>query len=453
MIVGVAIGRRVRTASTFFVAGRRFGPVLVCVSVLAANIGAGSTMGAAELGYRYGLAAWWWVGSAGIGTLLLAFWVGPRVWRVAKEQDLQTAGDFLELRYGAVVRVIVMSLLWVGTLFILAAQLLAVSLTLYAVAGIPKFYGCLIGGVVIAVYFSSGGILSSAWVNLVQLVVLGTGFLLVLPVTLDSVGGWTTLAATASGIDSSFVDVWQSGAPLLRYAALLVPAFIVSPGLLQRIYAARDVRSVRIGVGVAGVALLCFAWVPAILGMVARVYFPDLEVAGLALPTLLIEKTPLLIGSLGLAAIFSAELSSADAILFMLTTSLSRDFFQRFLWPEMSDRNVLRVARVTALITGMLGMLIAIRFESIVEALGVFYAILTVIMFVPIIGALYCNRAGSLEALGAIGGGVSAFIAIHLMTGGSGYGVWSPTLSGLVLSAVVFLVVVILKRFKRVSVV
>ncbi len=70
----------------------------------------------------------------------------------------------------------------------------------------------------------------------------------------------------------------------------------------------------RVGVGVAGVALLCFAWVPAILGMVARVYFPDLEVAGLALPTLLIEKTPLLIGSLGLAAIFSAELSSADAI-------------------------------------------------------------------------------------------------------------------------------------------
>ena len=56
MIVGIAIGRRVTTASTFFVAGRRFGPVLVCVSVLAANIGAGSTMGAAEIGYRYGLA-------------------------------------------------------------------------------------------------------------------------------------------------------------------------------------------------------------------------------------------------------------------------------------------------------------------------------------------------------------------------------------------------------------
>ena len=73
-------------------------------------------------------------------------------------------------------------------------------------------------------------------------------------------------------------------------------------------------------------------------------------------------------------------------------------------------------------------------------------------MFVPIVGALYCKRAGSLEALGAIGGGVSAFIAIHLMTGGKGYGVWSPTLSGLVLSAVVFFLVVILQRFRHVSV-
>ena len=93
--LGLWIGRRVKAASAFFVAGRKLGPVLLFATVLAANIGAGSTVGAAGLGYRDGLAAWWWIGSAAIGTLLLALWIGPIIWRVAKEHDLYTVGDYL----------------------------------------------------------------------------------------------------------------------------------------------------------------------------------------------------------------------------------------------------------------------------------------------------------------------------------------------------------------------
>ena len=34
-------------------------------------------------------------------SLVLAFWVGPRLWRLAKTHDFYTTGDFLEFRYGA----------------------------------------------------------------------------------------------------------------------------------------------------------------------------------------------------------------------------------------------------------------------------------------------------------------------------------------------------------------
>ncbi|KPK03356.1 MAG: sodium:solute symporter, partial [Gemmatimonas sp. SG8_28] len=85
VLLGVWIGRRVESSGAFFVARRRLGPILLFATVLAANIGAGSTVGAAGLGYRHGLSGWWWVGSAAIGTALLAFWVGPRMWRIARE--------------------------------------------------------------------------------------------------------------------------------------------------------------------------------------------------------------------------------------------------------------------------------------------------------------------------------------------------------------------------------
>src|SRR3984957_20540002 len=98
MALGLWIGRRVRGASDFFVAGRRLGPGLIFSTMLAANMGAGSTVGATGIGYAHGVAAWWRLGCAAIGSILLAFWVGPSIRRVAAAHGLTTVGDYLEFR-------------------------------------------------------------------------------------------------------------------------------------------------------------------------------------------------------------------------------------------------------------------------------------------------------------------------------------------------------------------
>src|SRR5438128_11502457 len=103
MALGLWIGRRVRGAGDFFVAGRRLGPGLIFSTMLAANIGAGSTVGATALGYTYGISAWWWVGSAAIGSIVLALWIGPAMRRQADAHQLRTVGDYLEHRYSAAV--------------------------------------------------------------------------------------------------------------------------------------------------------------------------------------------------------------------------------------------------------------------------------------------------------------------------------------------------------------
>src|SRR5262245_62657350 len=158
MALGLWIGRRVRGASDFFVAGRGLGPGLMFSTMLAANIGAGSTVGATALGYTGGVAAAWWVGSAALGQLVMAFWIGPAMRRIAAAHDLRTVGDFLEFRYSASVRGVVAVLLWVGSIFILAGQLVAIGAILDTVAGVPAAAGCIIGGVVIMIYFTAGGL-------------------------------------------------------------------------------------------------------------------------------------------------------------------------------------------------------------------------------------------------------------------------------------------------------
>ena len=430
MGVGLLIGRRVRDAGGFFVAGRQLGPFLLFSTMLAANIGAGSTVNAAGLGYRDGLSAWWWVGSAGLGSVVLAWWIGPRIRALAEEHGLRTVGDLLELRYGQHVRALVAILLWIGTLAILAGQLIAIAWVLNVVTGIDRWVGCIVGGVVVTVYFSAGGLLTAVWVNVLQLAVLLTGFVVVFPLVLSEIGGWRVVVAATQEIEG-YWSPWRGGGSGWFYLAMLGPAFVVSPGLLQKVYGARDDSAVRIGVGLNAAALLVFAAVPPLLGMFARAAFPDLPDHDLALPTVLMESLPPLVGALGLAALFSAEVSSSDAILFMLSTSLSQDLYRRFVRPSANDADVLRVARWAAVCGGALGTGLAIVSESIAGALSFFYTLLTVSLFVPVIAGLYLRRLSSPEAVASIAGGVTLAAVVQIASAGRGLAGLTPAMFGL----------------------
>ncbi len=440
--LGLWIGRRVSGTKDFFVAGRRLGPGLIFSTMLAANIGGGSTVGATGLGYRDGVSAWWWVGSAALGSIVLALWIGPHVRRIAERHDLKTVGDFLELRYGRNVRAITSLLLWMGSLAIPAGQLIAISTILNVVTGLPKYAGCLIGGGVVIAYFTAGGLLTSAWVNMVQLAVKLLGFALALPLALQAVGGWSAVAAVRAD-DPSYWNAWQGGASGWMYLALLGPAFIVSPGLLQKIYGARDDRAVRLGVGLNALGLLLYAGVPPLMGIIARARFPSLPNHELALPMVLMHGVPPLVGSLGLAAVFSAEISAADAGLFMLTTSLAQDLYKRFLNPAADDRRVLAVTRAAAVGCGAIAVALAIVSPTIIGVICVFYGLLGVSLFVPILAGLYIRRAGTPEALASIACGVSTMVTVHFGTGGRGVFGLTPALAGLATASLGFLVVFI----------
>lgn len=444
IIFGLWVSKRVRSSKSFFVADRNLGTGLIFSTFLAANIGAGSIIAAAGLGYSNGISAWWWVGSAGIGSLFLATWIGPRIWRIASANGLYTAGDYLEHRYGSSVRATIAVLLWVLTLVILAAQLIAMSQILEWVVGAPRWVGAFIGGVVMTIYFSAGGLLTSAWVNVVQLVVLLLGFAIAVPLALSTAGGWE--AVTAAAPTAEHLNFWTGSGSGIILVALIAPAFIISPGLLQKAYGAANERALRIGIATQGFVLLLFALAPPLLGMIARVYIPDLEQAEFAVPTVLTLGLPTFLGALGLAAVFSAEVSSADAILFMLSTSLSKDLYKRFIAPEATDRQVLRVARYAAIASGIMGIALAIVIPTVIDSLKVFYSILSVGLFVPIVFGLHTRQAGVPEALSAIGVGIAVLFAVRLSHLSDISTLLDPTLIGIIASAVAFYLVFLVRH-------
>jgi solute:Na+ symporter, SSS family len=146
---------------------------------------------------------------------------------------------------------------------------------------------------------------------------------------------------------------------------------------------------------------------------------------------ILMYGLPPVVGAIGLAAVFSAEVSAADAALFMLTTSLSQDLYKRFANPRATDVQVLRVARWTTIVAGSLATTIAIVSASIISALTIFYTLLGVTLFVPILAGLYSRRTSSGGALASIVAGVAGMLVVQTATDGKGWALATPALVGL----------------------
>jgi SSS family solute:Na+ symporter len=430
---GAWVARRVTRSGDFFVAGRSLSTGLLFTTLLAANIGAGSTVGATGLAYRYGWSAWWWSGSAALGCLVLGLGVAPRLHRFAAERGHLTVGDFLEARFDRGVRALVALVLGLATLLILAGQLIAMAWAFEVLAGVPKTWGCALAGVVLVAYVGGGGLLASAWVNLIELVVLLLGFALALPFAWELAGGFSGATASAPAPPAMPAPLW------VGLLTTLLPSFIVSPGLIQKTWGAISPAVARRAVLLNAGALAVFACVPVLLGLAARQARPDLAHPEQALPVLLAEVLPPWVGGLGLAALFAAEISTADAVLFMLATSLGKDVYKTFVRPQADDAALLRVGRRATLVAGLLGVLLASMVPAVVDALRGFYGVLTVALAAPLLVGLYSTRATARQARVAVVASIATMIALRLALGASPHAAWAPYLAATALAFVVLL--------------
>ena len=412
VILGAYVGRRAKTASDFFVAGRNFNSGILFTTLIAANLGAGSTVGVAALAYTHGLSAWWWIGSAGIGSMILAFIVAPKIWRIARENNFYTLSDYLDKRYSKFFSGIISLMMAVGTLALFSGQLLGIAWILEVVADFPKIYGVITGAVVTTLYFAAGGLLSGAFVNIIEVAVILAGFIVALPFVLNFSGGLEGIKASIN--NSSYFDFYGMGSTaIIGYIVMLVPSFFISPGLIGKVFAAKDERAIKIGTALNGLVQLIFAIIPVIIGMSAYASFPDLTRADLALPTAMKNMMPFFAASLALAAIFAAEVSTADTVLYMLAGSLTNDIYKRFFNPEISDKNLLTLSRFVTIICGLLGVVLALRLESIISALTIFYSLMSVSLSAPLVFGLFSKRASNFGAIFSAIAGVALTLFIN----------------------------------------
>lgn len=345
--VGLVTSRRIATQEDFSLAGRKLSAFVLFGTMLATWIGTGSIFGNAEKTYRVGIAALIIpVGSLiGIGVLYL---LAGRV-RGLKQITIQ---DLLEARYNAAARIFGVITLVIAYTTIVSYQYRAAGVVLNLVLpDLALQNAVILVTVFILLYTALAGMLSIAYIGVVQGVTMVVGIAIALPTFWARAGG---IEGMRQVLGPSHFDLFGP-IPPVEALGLLLPPFLLVLGdanMYQRFASARDEGAARKAVlwTLLGVAFMEFMII--LTAWVASSLEPNLQIHGRVIAYASRDHLRLPLGALMLTTIMAIILSTASSYLLAPATCLVRDIYQRFIHPAASERSLVLLLRLSVMVLG-----------------------------------------------------------------------------------------------------
>jgi sodium/pantothenate symporter len=448
LLIGVYVSRHLKGLDDFYVMGRNASPFLICGTLLATSTSSVALIGYTGGAYSIGPLYFLLVNSTSlIGNLFVGFYLG----RYLRRLKLWTLPDFFSARYPSeLTRGTSTVIVLASMILYLTAVLLGVNVVLGLVFGWGTIVSLLVTVGLVTTFTLLGGMRGVVITDTVMFVVFFLAAVALAPFILGAAGGWPGAFQTASAELPQFV-LWRGAYGNLEAVSLFIELGVVglvlvtaSPPMISRAYIARDEKSLARGMIYLALLLpifgYCFVYIFGLMPLVA----PNLNPEN-AFPWAATNLVPSLLGAVALAGIVAAVLSTASSLFQQAAATLSRDIYQRYLNPEVSDTKLLVVSRLCVLIVAIVIFVVTARPE--IGSFGVLYGYLFAAAFwaawLPALyaGVMWRGATTAAAAWSMIVGGV-----IALLVGiGRVYEVtpqWLPPSVCALLGAAVILVVV-----------
>jgi SSS family transporter len=425
--------RRTRDEADYWIAGGRLGWLLGGATLAATHASAGTFIGTIGVIYTVGWSFTWLVLSIPAAYWFTAAVLAPRFTRVRK----LTLPAFLEARYESrSVRAVAAVIILVATVVYIQAQILAGGLIANAAFGIPSAAGMVGFTALLLAYTVIGGMVAVVYTDLVQLVVMVVGVVVAVPLALRQVGGVESLfAAVQAAKPLTFTWRGLPGPLLLTMGLAFTLGSIATPEKLVRLYAMKDMPTIRRGVLFAivvttGMNLLIF-----VLALASIALFPVLPTGDLAMPMIARAVLPQVTGAVLLAAVTAAMMSTVDSLLVVAGSALSCDLYQTLVDPGASPRRRAVVDRAGVLVVGTVPVVLLLsgvgQGQLVQFIVLLFTALMGASFFMPVVFGVFWRRATRHGAMAAMVGGTAVTFAWKLY----GSGLVDPVLPGFLASA------------------
>jgi sodium/proline symporter len=172
LAIGLYCYKRTKDVEDYFVAGRGLGRWVLAFTHEASDLSGFLLLALPGFAYLYGMAGAWmvWTGTTGVLCVFAINAVAVR--RLGQRYGAITLPDILAIRYGEsdrhALRIVSVLIVVTCTFLYVSAQCIAAGRILELGFGVEYSTGVLIGGGVILVYTSMGGMRPVAWTDVVQ---------------------------------------------------------------------------------------------------------------------------------------------------------------------------------------------------------------------------------------------------------------------------------------------
>lgn len=383
-LAGFFSARYVRTASDFSVGGRQMGASLVGGALIGAFIGGTSTVGTAQMAYQYGISAVWFTLGAGLACLVLGlFLVSP-----LRKREVDTVPQFLAGAYGEAVRPWVALYTSVGMFIQIAAQSLAAIPLLTSLFPLSPRGAAVIFSLVLVTYVVFGGVWGASLVGLIKLALLYATLFAAGVLSFTLLGGIEGARQALPGLPWFSLFPRGAGKELATGFSVVV-GFISTQVYLQPVFAAKDTRSARRGVFLAGLLIPLIGLAAAVIGMQMRVSHPGIE-PGSALPLFLVTYLDPRLAGVALATLLISLVLTGAALCLGTGTILARDLYYR-VRPPSGDRQMLLSSRLLVLLVGVLSLVFVLFNLNTLILKWAFLsmALRGVTVFAPLLAAIF----------------------------------------------------------------
>ncbi len=434
--------RRTRSEEDYWIAGGNLGWVLGGATIAATHTSAGTFIGTIGVMYTAGWSFGWLILSIPLAYWFMAAVLAPRFTKV-KELTLPA---FMEARYySKSVRGLSAVIILIATVVYIQAQIVAGGLIASTVFGIPTRTGMIGFTLILLVYTVLGGMMAVVYTDFLQLVVMTVGVAVAIPLALRHVGGVDELFTLVEAVNP-LTFTWESMPAVLLFTMgmAFMLGSVSSPAQLVRLYAMKDMRTIRRGILLAIVLITSINLMVFVLSLVAVVLFPALPTGDLAMPMLARTVLPPFLGGIMLAAITSAMMSTVDSLLIVAGSALSFDIYQNLIDPGVSASRRRIIDRLGIVVVGVVPVLLLLsgvgEGELVQFIVLLFTALMASSFFIPVVLGVYWRRATREGAAAAMIGGVTMTLAWEFF----GSEAIDPVLPGFLLSAVLMVVVSLL---------
>jgi len=426
-MIGFWANKQVRTSNSFlqeyFLGGREMGGFLLAMTMMATYGSASSFIGGPGVSYSLGL-GWVLLAMAQLpaGYFVLMI-LGKKFAIISRKYEAITLIDFLKKRYNSNVVIFISALSIIVFLFAsMTAQWVGGARLIESLTGLNYTVALFIFAVTVLIYVIIGGFRAVALTDALQGTIMIIGTIILLIGTIIAGGGIDNIMSSLLnenpkmlspfGSDDSLTPLYVS-----TFWILIGLGVIGLPQIAVRAMSYKDSKSLHraIIIGTFGIGTIMFGM--HLIGVLARPVIPGIEIADTVMPTLTLEVLPPVLAGIVLAAPMAAIMSTVNALLMLVSSTVVKDIYLNFINPKATDKQIKKRSFWVTTIIGLAVVLFALNPPEFLIWLNLFaFGGLESAFLWSVVFGLYWKKANKYGSIASMVVGLVLYIAIDRLS-------------------------------------